>query len=71
MRRIVTSYWLTSFVIAVAACGGEASAASADNLNVHFEPPRSIGTPASEISRISAAEAKRIMSPVSAARLSN
>ena len=72
MRRIVASYWLTSLVIAAAACGGEASAASVDNLNVHVEPPRSIGTPVTEIARISGPTgAKRIMSPGSGARLIN
>lgn len=39
-------------MLVAAACGGDASAASATTLTAHFEPPRSIGTPAAEVQRI-------------------
>jgi hypothetical protein len=72
MRRIVASCCLTYLVIVAAACGGEAAAASAESLDVQFEAPRSIGTPAAEVARISGqARAKRVVNPGPAARLSN
>jgi hypothetical protein len=72
MRRIVASCCLTYLVIVAAACGGEASAASAASLDVQFEAPRSIGTPAAEVARISGlARAKRVVNTGPAARLSN
>jgi hypothetical protein len=52
MHRIAACCSLTSLIIMAAACGGDASAASATPLSAHFDPPRSIGTPAAEVERI-------------------
>jgi hypothetical protein len=53
MHRIAFRCSLPLFLIATAACSGEASAASTPTPTAHFEPPRSLGTPLSEVKRVS------------------
>ena len=53
MHRIALRWSLALLLLPVAACNGEASAASTPTPTARFEPPRSLGTPLGEIKRIS------------------
>jgi hypothetical protein len=62
MRDLVTSSFVTLSLLSAAACTGQVSAASVTNLDVQFEPPRSIGTPAAELARLAGATGSQIKS---------
>jgi hypothetical protein len=53
MHGSVARWSVIVMLVAVAGCGGDASAASSPDLTAHFEPPRSLGTPLAEVQRVS------------------